>query len=75
MAKDETTNRLNVVLSGELAQSLQEMSDATDVTKTALIRQAIALLKLAYEQKKKGKHIGFASDESKLDTVIIGTNF
>lgn len=73
--KEEASTRLNVVLSGEVAKALEEISEATDVTKTALIRDAIALLKLAHEQKKKGRHLGFATDEGKLDTVVVGTHF
>lgn len=74
-APEDTSVRLNVVLSGDVAQALQEISDATDVTKTALIRDAIALLKLAHDQKKKGRYLGFATDEGKLDTVVVGARY
>ena len=71
---DEQT-RLNVALSKELASVVAEIADATDSTKTAVIRQAIALMKLAHEEKKKGRHLGFAADSAQLDTEIVSTTF
>lgn len=73
--KDETSTRLSVVLSSEIAQVLEEIATSSDTTKTTVIRDAIALLKLAHDQKKKGRHLGFAADESKLDTVVVGGHF
>jgi hypothetical protein len=64
--------RLNIVLSKDIAMALEEMAAATDSTKTAIIRQAIALMKLAHDEKKKGRHLGFASSSDKLDTEIVG---
>jgi len=64
--------RFNVVLSPELAEVIEEMADSSHTTKTAVIRQAIALMKLAHDEKKKGKHLGFASSTENLDTEIVG---
>ena len=73
--KDETSTRLNVVLSSEIAQVLEEIAQSTDTTKTTVIRDAIALLKLAHDQKKKGRYLGFVADETKLDTMVVGGHF
>lgn len=73
--KDEGSTRLNLVLSKEIAAVLEDMAQAKGTTKTTLIRDAIALLKLAHEQKRQGRHLGFAADENKLDTVVVGGNF
>lgn len=64
--------RLNIVLSKDVAAALEEIADATDSTKTAVIRQAIALMKLAHEEKKKGRHFGFSSRSDQLETEIVG---
>ncbi len=64
--------RLNMVLSKDAAEALEEIAAASDATKSAVIRQAIVLLKLAHDEKKKGRHLGFTSSSDKLDTEIIG---
>ena len=71
LANDEPA-RLNLALSRELANVVEELAMSTDTTKTAVIRQAIALMRLAHEEKKKGRHLGFVSDSSRLDTEIVG---
>jgi len=64
--------RLNLTLSRELATVVEEMAQSTDSTRTAVIRQAIALMKLAHDERKKGRHIGFAKTSQQLDTEIVG---
>lgn len=70
-AQDEPT-RLNLALSRELAKVVEDLAASTDSTKTAVIRQAIALMRIAHEEKKKGRHLGFVDDSRRLDTEIIG---
>lgn len=69
---NEDSVRFNVVLSPELAAVIEEVAKSSHTSKTAVIRQAIALMKLAHDEKKKGKHLGFASSTSQLDTEIVG---
>ena len=64
--------RTNVVLSQDIADVLDTIAKETGNTKTAVIRQAIALIKLAHEEKKKGRHLGFTDSSDKLDTEIYG---
>ena len=64
--------RLNLVVSREVNDILEGIADDTGTTKTDVLRQAIALIKVAQAEKKKGRHIGLVSDPSKLDTEIVG---
>lgn len=70
--RDTGGQRLSINLSKEIAAALDEIAAETDSTKTAVIRNAIALLKLAHDEKQKGRHLGFASSSEKLDTEIVG---
>lgn len=64
--------RLNFDVSHELNQSLDDIAADSGRTKTEVFRQALALLKVAHDAKRSGKHIGLVSDASKLDSEIIG---
>jgi hypothetical protein len=64
--------RLNIALSGDLARAIEDIANSTNSTKTTVIRQAIALMMLAHDEKRKGRHLGFAKDSRKLDTEIVG---
>jgi hypothetical protein len=68
----EDTTRLNTALSRELAKVVEDLAELTDSIKTAVIRQAIALMRIAHEEKKKGRHLGFVDDSRRLDIEIIG---
>ncbi len=64
--------RLNLQVPNELNQVLEEISDSTGGSKTDVIRQAIALMKVAQDAKRQGRHLGLVSDSRKLETEIIG---
>ena len=64
--------RLNLQLSQELNKTLDEISESTGSNRTDVIRQALALMKVAHDAKRKGKHLGLVSDADKLDTEIVG---
>jgi hypothetical protein len=64
--------RLNLQLSQELNRTLEEISASTGSNRTDVIRQALALMKVAHDAKRKGKHLGLVSDADKLDTEIVG---
>jgi hypothetical protein len=64
--------RLNLQLSSELNDVLEEIVDDTGTSRTEVIRQALALMKVAHGAKKQGRHIGLVSDARKLETEIIG---
>jgi metal-responsive CopG/Arc/MetJ family transcriptional regulator len=70
MAKEKV--RMNLQLSGELNAIIESIADDTGTNRSDVIRQALALMKVAHEARKKGKRIGIVADPEKLDTEIVG---
>lgn len=64
--------RLNLQVSSELNQMLETIAEDTGTQRSDVIRQALALMKVAHEAKRKGKHIGLVSDPQQLETEIVG---
>jgi hypothetical protein len=64
--------RLNLQVSAELNQMLETIAEDTGAQRSDVIRQALALMKVAHEARRKGKHIGLVSDPQKLETEIVG---
>jgi predicted transcriptional regulator len=64
--------RINLQVSPELNNILEDIAESSFSTKTDVIRQALALVDIAHRAKKAGKHIGLVADASKLDTEIVG---
>jgi predicted transcriptional regulator len=64
--------RMNLQVSAEINELLERIAKDTGSNRSEVIRQALALMKVAQEAKKKGKHIGLVSDADKLDTEIVG---
>ena len=64
--------RLNLQLSQELNKALEDMTESTGGNRTDVIRQALALMKVAHEARIRGKHLGLVADAEKLDTEIVG---
>jgi predicted transcriptional regulator len=64
--------RLSLQVSQELNRTLEEIAESTGTNRTDVIRQALALMKVAHSAKKDGRHLGIVSDARKLDTEIVG---
>ena len=64
--------QLNVSVSQELNQILDGIAKDSGTTRTDVIRQALALMKVAHDAKIKGQHVGITDDPKKLDTEFIG---
>jgi predicted transcriptional regulator len=64
--------RLNLQVSEQLNSDLEEMADSTGSNRTEVIRQALALMKIAHQARREGLHLGLVSDPSKLDTELVG---
>jgi hypothetical protein len=64
--------RLNLQVSEQLNSDLEAMADSTGSNRTEVIRQALALMKVAHQARRDGKHLGLVSDPSKLDTELVG---
>jgi predicted transcriptional regulator len=64
--------RLNLQVSDQLNSDLEEIADSTGSNRTEVIRQALALMKIAHQARREGRHLGLVSDPSKLDTELVG---
>jgi metal-responsive CopG/Arc/MetJ family transcriptional regulator len=64
--------RMNLQVSAELNAVLDKIADDTGTNRSDVIRQAIALMKVAHEAKQNGKRLGLVTDPSKLETEIVG---
>ena len=64
--------RMNLQVSTEINDVLEQIAGDTGSNRSDVLRQAIALLKVAHEAKQTGKHIGIVSDRAKLDTEVVG---
>jgi metal-responsive CopG/Arc/MetJ family transcriptional regulator len=71
MATNEKV-RLNLQVSQELNRTLEEIAEDTGTNRSDVIRQALALMKVAHTAKKDGRHLGIVKDARKLDTEIVG---
>jgi len=64
--------RVNLNVSAELNDLLENIANDTGSNRTEVIRQALALMKVAHDAKRKGKHLGLVSDPERLETEIVG---
>lgn len=65
--------RMNIEISQEVADFLDQLASEEETTKTEIVRRALSVLKAYKEQKKQGRvHIGFASNPKGLDAEIVG---
>jgi metal-responsive CopG/Arc/MetJ family transcriptional regulator len=65
--------RLNIELSEDLAKFLDGLADKEVVTRTEIVRRALAVLKAYDQQISAGNtHIGFTNDPKKLDAEMVG---
>jgi predicted transcriptional regulator len=64
--------RLNLQVSAELNDTLETIAEDTGASRSDVIRQALALMKVAHNAKRSGKHLGLANDPKNLDTEIVG---
>jgi hypothetical protein len=65
--------RLNIEVSQELADLLDNLAETENATRSEIVRRAIAVLK-AYKQQRESSrpHLGFAKDPQRLDVEIVG---
>ena len=66
--------RLNLDVSQEIADFLDTLAQENATTKTDVMRRAIALLKIAHDEKKRNRSMGFvsAARDDVLETKIVG---
>jgi predicted transcriptional regulator len=65
--------RMNLEVSKDVADFLEELAASEDTTKTEIVRRALSVLKAYKQQKAKGRnHIGFTDDPAKLEAELVG---
>jgi hypothetical protein len=66
--------RLNLDVSQEIAEFLDTLAQENATTKTDVMRRAIALLKVAHDEKKRHRSMGFVSEsrDDVLETKVVG---
>ena len=64
--------RLSVNISQELDDLINELADQSNISRTDVVRRALAVMKAYRQQKSIGRdHIGFVEDPTKLDAEIV----
>lgn len=64
--------RMNLQVSPEMNSMIDDIAGTTGSNRSDVIRQAIALMKIAHDAKQQGKHFGIVANAAKLDTEIVG---
>ncbi len=65
--------RLNIVLSDELNQEIEQAARATESNKSEILRKALQLYLAARDGKKRGLKLGLVEPKTeKLQTEIVG---
>jgi predicted transcriptional regulator len=64
--------RLTLQVSDELNKELERLAKLGGASKADVIRQALALMKIAMAARAENKFLGIVRDSSKLDTEIVG---
>lgn len=65
--------RMNIEVSQEVADFLDELAKEEATSKTEIVRRALSVLKAYKAQKKQGRsHIGFSSNSDGLEAELVG---
>lgn len=65
--------RMNIEISKEVADFLEELARDEGTSKTEIVRRALSVMKAYKLQRLSGRtHIGFTSDPINLDAEIVG---
>ena len=64
--------RLNLTVSDELAQRLNELSGESQTSKSEILRKALTLFDVAREGKRSGKRLALVGDGGQVTTEIVG---
>ena len=72
MAKDNETIRLSLAVSPELNERLELMASNGHMSKSEVLRKAIALFDVVAEAKSEKKRFGILDQNKQLLTEIVG---
>lgn len=65
--------RLSLEISEDLSQVIDDVAEREGVTRTEIVRRALAIVVTFKEQMRIGRtHLGFAADADKLDLELVG---
>ena len=64
--------RLSLDVSEHLYKEIEHMAEETGSTKADILRRALALMKVAVDEKQKGHRLGILDKDRKVLTEIIG---
>lgn len=64
--------RLSFEVSPKLNDTLEQLAERSDTTKSEILRKAIALMELAVEAKQKGQSLALTDEDKKIVTMIVG---
>ena len=64
--------RLNLTVSDDLAQRLDELSGESQTSKSEILRKALTLFDVAREGKRSGKKLALVGDGGQVTTEIVG---
>lgn len=65
--------RLNIEVSQDMANILEDLADAEETTKAEIVRRALSVMRAYKDQMGRGRtHIGFVQDADKLDAELLG---
>lgn len=72
MQKRKPKFRLNIEMSEETSNKLEFLADELETSRVGAIRDALAILDIIVEQRKKGRKIGFAKSAKAFDEQLTG---
>lgn len=66
--------RIQMDVTQDVSEFMDMLADENGTTKVDVMRRAIALLRIAHEQKQQKRSLGFVSNDRKhlLETVVVG---
>lgn len=65
--------RLNLEVSQDMANLLDNLAEHEDTTKAEIVRRALSVMKAYSEQMSRGRtHLGFVADPTSLDAEMLG---
>lgn len=64
--------RINLSVSREVADAIEEIATRQQITKTDVLRKAVALLAVAEAAKARNERVGLFDADRKITTEIVG---
>lgn len=64
--------RLSLDVSRELNETLEDLAEATDSSKSEVLRKAISLMEVTVRARREGKKVGIAGPGQDLKTEFVG---